>query len=136
MTSRIPHPRDYEAEAHRRRLLILAGVVVLALVITAYFVLRDDGEGHRDAYCGNLKALDRPGSGFLETAAQASRKQILRLVDLAPASVEPAWTNVSTLLLNLDANAQQLQIEAAKFEPSVKKILSDASDKCGFVISP
>jgi hypothetical protein len=136
LTERIPHPRDYEAEAQRRRLMVLGGVVVLALVITAYFVLRDDGEGHRDAYCIHLKALDQPGIGFLETAAQASRKQIETLVDLAPASVEPAWTSFSALLLNPDADPQQLQIDAARFEPSVRKILDDAGEKCGFVMTP
>ena len=135
MPERIPHPRDYDAEAHHRRLLVLAGVVVLAIVFTAYFVLRDDGESHRDAYCGKLKALDRPGSTFLEAASQASKEQIRQLVDLAPSAVEPAWTSLSSLLLNPDAGAQQLQIDIAKLGPSVDKIFTDASDNCGFVLT-
>ena len=48
MNERIDHPRDYEAESRRHRILWMGGCRGLAvLAIIVYFVLRDDGEENR-----------------------------------------------------------------------------------------
>ena len=84
MNERIEHPRDYEAESRRHRILWIGGAVVAVLAIIVYFVAtRDDGEENRAAYCSALS--DMVGSDSLEQALKGANKaEVERITELAP----------------------------------------------------
>ena len=84
MNERIEHPRDYEAESRRHRILWIGGAVVAVLAIIVYFVAtRDDGEENRAAYCSALS--DMVGSDSLEQALKGANKaEVERITELSP----------------------------------------------------
>jgi hypothetical protein len=133
MSERISHPRDYEAESWRHRILWMGGAAVLVLAIIAYFVLRDDGEENRDAYRAELSDLVTDVS--LDQAVHgASKADIERITSLAPAAVEPAWNGLSEAVLTEDPTPTQQRVDATKLQAELDKITEDADDKCDLTL--
>lgn len=135
MSDRIPHPRDYGAEERRRRLLLLAGAALLALAVVAHFLIRDDGEGDRDAYCaklGDLHAIN----GLGKAVHDADQQQLDDLVAIAPSSIHPAWADLANADADRHPSVQQQQIDTAKRPAELMKISQDASDNCGLEVAP
>lgn len=134
MRERIAHPRDYEAESRRHRILWMGAAAVLVLVIIAYFVLRDDGEENRDAYCAELSDLVSGGS-LGPAVKSASNADIERITSLAPAAVEPAWDGLSKAVLAEQPTATQQRVDVMKLPAELDKITEDAADKCDLTLS-
>ena len=134
MKERIEHPRDYEAESRRHRILWIGGAVVAVLAIIVYFVAtRDDGEENRAAYCSALS--DMVGSDSLEQALKGANKaEVERITELAPRDVEPAWDSLSRAALDDDPTATESQVDAAKLPAVLDKITEDAAENCDLTL--
>ena len=132
MRERIAHPRDYEAESRRHRILWMGAAAVLVLVIIAYFALRDDGEENRDAYCAELSDLVSGGS-LGQAVNSASNADIERITSLAPAAVQPAWDGLSKAVLE-QPTAMQQRVDVMKLPAELDKITEDAADKCDLTL--
>jgi hypothetical protein len=136
MSERLEHPRDYAADANRRRWLILGGAGVLVLVIVAYFLLRDDGEDNRAAYCDKLEQLTADGTRLEAALSNADKTQLDAILELAPASVHPAWNGLAEASLTKHPTGSQEQVFDAKFGAEVDKVVRDAQDNCSLTIDP
>ena len=98
-------------------------------------LLRDDGEDTRAVYCAQLEAL--VGGSRLETAAStADQADYDAIIQVAPASVHPAWTGLSKTFLNEHPSASQQQIDQAKLGAELGKVVQDAQDNCDLTIQP
>jgi hypothetical protein len=134
MSERIEHPRDYDAEASRRRWLIVGGAAVLVLAIVAYFLLRDDGESDRAAYCDQVKRFVGGDSSLGTASSDADKAQFDAIVELAPASVEPAWNGLAEASLTKNPSSGQQQVFDGKHDAEVDKMVQDAKDNCSLTI--
>jgi hypothetical protein len=133
---RVPNPRNYEAEALRHRIIWIAGALIVLAAVVAYFVLRDDGEQNRQAYCDALSDVMGGGTSLQAAADSASRAEIERVADLAPSAVAPAWDGLSTAVLDKDPSPTQQETNAAKMHAELDRITEDAGDKCDLTITP
>ncbi len=127
-------PQDIKPR--RSRLPQVIGlVVVLALVaggLAAWFLLRDDGEDTRAAYCAEFRSFLDDGDllGLLASADQSTLVQLQKLAELAPAVVDAAWQRLQNLM---DAGELSMTSAAAAYSAG-QSIVRDAEENCGMDI--
>ena len=134
-----PYPRQHllpqEIKPGRNRTPMFVAIgVVLALVIAggiAFLVLRDNGEGTREAYCAALRDLTKNGdlSSAVEQADQSTVDEVRAVMDLAPDAVAGAWKSLDEGVKQLQSGTPDLQ-QAMALYSALRKIASDARQHC------
>jgi hypothetical protein len=134
-----PYPRQHllpqEIKPGRNRTpMFLAIGVVLVLVIAggiAYLVLRDNGEGTREAYCAALRDLTKNGdlSSALEQADQSTVDDVRAVMDLAPDAVAGPWKKLDEAVKQLQSGTPDFQ-QAMALYGALREIASDARQHC------
>ncbi len=134
MSGRLDHPRNYEAEQHRKRMLLGVALLAVLLAVIAYFVFRSDGEDSRAEYCGKLKSFNT-SLGLEQTLREAKAHQLDAITAVAPRSVTTAWTDASKHVLIKNPTNRDLTTGEAKFLSDVSVIVKDAADQCGMQLA-
>lgn len=125
-----------EVKPSRSRLPLLIGLaVVLALVgggVAAWFLLHDDGEDTRAAYCAELRTLTNDGDlmGTIAAADESTLTQLEQVAAVAPSAVADDWQQLQKL-----ASSEDISVSTglAAFS-ALKSIVNDAEGKCGMDI--
>lgn len=116
-------------------LIAIAGLVVMVLTVVAlWFVLDDDGESDRDAYCAALADVTDNGdlAGALATADGRSLDELERVAARAPDVVADDWETLIEVARDPAAVAEGGDLTAVvSVFTAVRAIASDARDECG-----
>ena len=134
-----PYPQQellpQEIKPGRSRLPLLIGAAAVAVILVgalvAWWLLRDDGEQNRAAYCDAVRTLAPGGnllgstSGGTPTPAALSRAR-----DLAPSAVKSEWDDLFALLQGPSA-AQIDVLTGVRVLSDLRVIVGDANTKCG-----
>ncbi len=138
-----PYPQQellpQQVKPGRSRLPLLIGALALAVVVVgglvAWWLLRDDGEQNRAAYCDAVRKLTSNGdlgaaaSGDLSNAPAA----LSHARDLAPSAVRTQWDDIVALVPRLSTG----QVDVAtglRVVSDLRVIVDDANAKCGMDI--
>lgn len=131
-------PQEVEPRRSRTPLIIgLVAVLVLAVAgCGAYLLLRDDGEGSREAYCDQLRELTDDGD--LSAAADAIgpelSDELQQLIDDAPDTVADDWQKLRDLAESAnDGGDVDLSVALGAFE-ALQAIAQDAKSGCDLPI--
>jgi hypothetical protein len=129
-------PQQVQPGRSRLPLVIAAAALVVALVgaLVVWWVVHDDGEQNRAAYCSALRDLTRNGNGsLLQTAGSAGAgvpAALGRLRDLAPSAVENQWDDLVSVVQSMpDGQPDVGQIARALTD--LQAIIADADSGCG-----
>jgi hypothetical protein len=118
-----------------RKPLYIAIAVVIALVIAggaAYLVLRDDGEGTREAYCAALRDLSDNGDlmSAVEGADARTADKLKAAIDLAPDVVADDWKKLESAVGDAQSGSSPDMSQALTLFASLRAIAQDAKDNC------
>ncbi len=139
-----PYPRQellpQRVAPGRSRLPLAIGAVaiVLALVggLLAWWLLRDDGEQNRAAYCDAVATITHGGN--LQAAASggpaANRAALARARDLAPSAVRSQWDDLVAIIQG-PSNGQLGVATGLRLISDVRSIVADANANCGMHIT-
>jgi hypothetical protein len=130
-------PQEVQRGRNRKPLVIglALALVLVAGGVGAYFLLRDDGEGTRAAYCAALKEATNEGdliSALAQSSDSEMRDDLDRIRDLAPRAVRSHWDRVYTAVQSLMADSETINFsQLASGFGSLQEIATDARDNCG-----
>lgn len=123
----------------RSRLPLVIGALALTLVVVggllAWWLLRDDGEQNRAAYCAAVEKLTSNGDligGSSDGLANAPAA-ISHLRDLAPTAVRSEWDDLVALVPRLTAGNFDA-VTGLRVVTDLRAIVADANAKCGMDI--
>lgn len=123
----------------RSRLPLVVGAVVVALVVVggllAWFLLRDDGEDTRAAYCDAVRELTNDGdlAGAVSGGLAAAPAAVKKVRDLAPSAVHGEWDDLYSLVLDPPTSGPDITT-GLRVVSDLRVIVADANDKCGMNI--
>lgn len=119
--------------------LVIAAIAVLVAVVGGlglWWILHDDGEQNRAAYCASLRTLTHDGdlSAITLNASGGSATALLSEVQrLAPAAVVSEWDDLVSLLVHPPTGQPDIAL-GARLVTDLQAIVSDARDKCALTI--
>lgn len=120
----------------RSRLPLVIGAVVVVLVVVAgllaWFLLRDDGEDTRAAYCDAVRELTNDGDlqGALSGGLTDAPAAVAKVRDLAPTAVRSEWDDLYDLVQNPPTGGPDITT-GLRLVSDLRVIVKDANDKCG-----
>lgn len=122
----------------RLPLVIAAVALVVALVggLGLWWILHDDGEQNRAAYCASLRTLTHDGdlSAVIQNASGGGVTPLLSKVQrLAPGAVGSEWDDLVSLLVHPPTGQPDLAL-GARLVTDLQTIVNDARDNCGLTI--
>ncbi len=117
-----------------RRSLVIGLVLVLALVVgggVAYLVMRDDGEGSRQAYCSALRDLTQGGDlmAAVEGANAKTLGQLDKVQQVAPGAVADDWSTLMSIAYEAQGGSPDMAQALTAFN-SLRVIATDAKQNC------
>lgn len=129
-------PQDVKP-GRSRKPLVIGLVVALALVaggITAWLLLRDDGESTREAYCTAVTELAPNDDliGAISNADTATLDRAKELPGLAPTSVADDWKTIEEMLTSASQSSSQLSpTMVLQAYGALQSIIDDSNKNCG-----
>lgn len=118
---------------------IIGLVVVLVIALAAggaYYLLRDDGEGSRAAYCDQLRTLTKGGdlSAAAEAVGPNLSAELQRLIDDAPDKVADDWQKLRTIAESSNDAGDIDMSSALDALEALQTIAKDARSECDLPI--
>lgn len=124
----------------RSRVPLLVGATALALVLVggllAWWLLRDNGEENRAAYCAAVRTLTHNGdlASAASGAVQNGPAALVKVRDLAPSTVKTQWNDVVSIVSHPSASAIDVAT-GLRLVSDLQVIAQDANAKCGLDIT-